>query len=189
MTAARLLAVSAVLVVATACGKPLPPPAAASGAIPLDGHAHKLDAVDTDKYLHYAVGTHIDAPPAIVWEVLTDAQTYTEWNSTVRSLEGSIGPDQQIALQVHIDPKRTFKLEITEWEANRRLVWEDGNNVFKGVRTFTLTPADGGTDFTMKEAFTGSMMKMIAPKLPDFAPDFEAFAADLKAETVRRSGG
>lgn len=56
------------------------------------------------------------------------------------------------------------------------------------MRTFTLQPrADGGTDWTMKEAFSGSMMKMIAPKLPDFGPSFDTFAADLKREAERRA--
>jgi hypothetical protein len=69
------------------------------------------------------------------------------------------------------------------------MVWQDGGKAFLGVRTFTLTAnASGGTDFTMKEVFTGSMMKMVAPKLPDFGPDFEAFARDLETEAERRAG-
>ena len=39
----------------------------------------------------------------------------------------------------------------------------------------------------MKEAFTGAMLTMIAKKLPDFGPEFDAFAADLKTEAERRA--
>jgi hypothetical protein len=60
--------------------------------------------------------------------------------------------------------------------------------MFKGIRTFTLTPnADGTTEFSMKEEFSGLMLPMIKGSLPDFGPVFEAYAADLKraAEAYR----
>jgi uncharacterized protein YndB with AHSA1/START domain len=170
-----------------ACAKPVPPPAGAGDPPPLDGHTQKLDAVEDSKYLHYAVGRTIDAPPEVVWAVLTDASGYPKWNSTVVSLDGTIAKDERIELVVKIS-KRTFKLNVSTFDPPRTMVWSDGGKSFMGVRTFTLVPtASGGTDFTMKEVFTGSMMKMIAPKLPDFGPDFEAFARDLEAEAERRA--
>ena len=64
------------------------------------------------------------------------------------------------------------------------MVWSDGMApMFKGVRTFTLDPrGDGTTTFTMEEVFSGVMLPMIRGSLPDFAPSFEAYAADLKRE-------
>ena len=163
------------------CAKPLPPPAAATAAVPIDGAAHRLDAVQSNQYLHYAVGVHIDATPERVWSVLTDGANIAQWNSTITSFSGDIVQDGALALQSRAGGKRTFKLTVSTFEAPQRMVWEDGSDSFRGVRTFTLTPSEGGTDFAMKEAFTGTMMKMIAPKLPDFSADFEAFAADLKS--------
>ncbi len=53
--------------------------------------------------------------------------------------------------------------------------------MFRGVRTFTLTPKPGGlTEFEMREAFSGAMLPMIRNSLPDFGPAFETFASDLK---------
>lgn len=175
------------LLLALACAKqPLPPPAAATGAIALDGHHQTVEAVEESRYLHYAVGASIHAPPEVVWAVLTDASRYTSWNSTIVSLKGDIALGNTIRLTAKIDPKRTFDLTVSTFEAPSAMVWMDGDDKFLGVRTFTLTPnAEGGTDWTMKEAFSGSMLKMIAPKLPDFGPDFDAFAADLKAEAER----
>lgn len=124
---------------------------------------------------------HIDGPPAAVWAVLTDGPAYPSWNTTVTSLEGTIGADEQIELKVKLDPKRTFTLEVSTFEAPSRMVWQDGNGMFKGVRTFTLTALpDGTTDVTMAEVMTGSMMGMIVKKLPDFRPDFDTFMRDLK---------
>ena len=55
--------------------------------------------------------------------------------------------------------------------------------MFKGVRTYTFVPgADGTTDFTMSEVYTGLMLPMIAGSLPDFTNAFEQYLADLKRE-------
>ncbi len=60
--------------------------------------------------------------------------------------------------------------------------------MFKGVRSYTISKrADGSSDFTMVETFTGLMLPMIAGSLPDFRPVFERYAADLKAEAERTS--
>lgn len=177
------------LLLALACAKaPLGPPPGAGQPIPLDGAAVKVDAVAEHAYMHYAVGASIDAPPAVVWAVLTDAPAYTRWNSTVTGLEGEIAQGETIKPNVKVAGKRTFKLEVAEAREAEHMVWQDGNGIFKGVRTFTLSGnAEGGTDWTMKEVFTGKMLDKIAPKLPDFAPDFAAFAADLAAESERRA--
>jgi hypothetical protein len=170
-----------------ACGEPPAHPPVAGEPIPLDGQPHKLDLLD-QKYLHYAIGETIAAPPEVVWAVLTDAPSYPQWNSTILSLGGTIARGNTIELVSKVDPERTFELVITEFEPAKLLVWSDGNNMFKGVRTFTLAPnATGGTDFTMKEAFTGHMIGYIAPQLPDFGPSFDAFSADLAKEAVRRA--
>ena len=55
--------------------------------------------------------------------------------------------------------------------------------MFKGERTFTLTPqTDGTTDFEMVEILSGVMLPMIKGSLPDFAPVFDRYALDLKKE-------
>lgn len=146
------------------------------------------EQLDGKRYRETRVGVHIDAPPAAVWAVLTDGPAYPSWNTTVTSLEGTVAAGEEIELKVKIDPKRTFKLEVSAFEAPTRMVWQDGNGMFKGVRTFTLTALpDGTTDVTMAEVMTGSMMGMIAKKLPDFRPDFDTFMRDLKT-TVEAAG-
>jgi hypothetical protein len=53
------------------------------------------------------------------------------------------------------------------------------------VRSYTLTPKDGGVEFAMVEVFSGLMLPLIKKSLPDFAPAFEQYAADLKREAER----
>ena len=67
-------------------------------------------------------------------------------------------------------------------------MWHEGNPVmFLGVRTYSLAPGPIGTTtrFQMTEEFSGIMLPLIAPKLPDFGPIFERYAADLKAESEK----
>jgi hypothetical protein len=49
-----------------------------------------------------------------VWEILTDSSKYGDWNRAVVSIEGTIGPGNTISLVSIVNPKRTFKLHITE---------------------------------------------------------------------------
>lgn len=138
--------------------------------------------------LEYAVGINIAASPARIWEILTNGADFPRWNSTVQQIEGKIGAGEKIVLYATIAPKRAFKLKIDEFVPNQKLVWSDGNFVFRGVRTYTLTPqGHGSTDFTMVEVFTGAMLPLIAGSLPDFAPEFKKFAADLKREAEKTS--
>jgi hypothetical protein len=134
-----------------------------------------------------AVAIHIRAKPEAVWAILTRAADYPRWNTTVKSLEGDIAVGQRLALRVEVAPTRVFKPRVTELAPPKRMVWSEGAApMFKGVRTFSLTPrADGSTDFSMVEAFNGVMLPLIAGSLPDFGPPFEQYAADLKRAAER----
>ncbi len=154
------------------------PPAEAAEAIALDGKARRLEGV---RYMEYRVGLTVAASPERLWQLLTDAASFPKWNSTVVSIDGTIAQDQKIALVAKVAPGRTFTLLVSAFQPHSRMVWQDGNRIFKGVRTFKLSPrADGATDVTMAEVLTGAMLAQIAPQLPDFRPPFEAFVADLK---------
>ncbi len=135
----------------------------------------------------------IAASPERIWALLTNAESFPKWNSTVTSLEGPIELGRTLALKVPLDPKRTFKPKVTKLVAEREMEWSDGfAPMFRGVRTFTLTPkSDGTTEFEMREVFSGLMLPMIRASLPDFAPAFETYARDLAraAEEIGTRGG
>jgi hypothetical protein len=132
--------------------------------------------------MEYAIRALIRATPEALWGLLTDAAGFPRWNSTVTSVEGEIAEGRKLRLRVPSAPKRVFTPTVSRVEPARSMVWSDGvAPMFKGVRTFTLTPkGDGTTEFSMKEEFSGLMLPMIKGSLPDFAPVFEAYVADLK---------
>jgi hypothetical protein len=144
-----------------------------------DGRAQKTRATFR---MVCGVSINIRASRDKIWSLLTDAAAFPRWNSTVSSIEGQIALGHKIKLRVPIAPKRVFKLKVSDFAPGERMVWSDGAApMFRGVRTFTLTPGTSGTtDFSMVEVFSGLMLPMIAGSLPDFAPSFEQYAADLK---------
>lgn len=134
-----------------------------------------------------SVSIPIRATPDAIWSILTNGAKITQWNSTILYFEGRIAPDEKITLKSIADPKRTFNLKVTEFNAPRKMVWSAGAApMFTGVRTYTLTPkADGTTEFTMSEVIAGLLLPILGASLPDFGPMFEQFAGDLKREAEK----
>jgi hypothetical protein len=129
-----------------------------------------------------AITIAVRATPDRIWALLTDAAGFPRWNSTVTSIDGPIAAGARLAVRVPAAPTRVFKPRVTRFEPGRAMVWRDGfAPMFQGVRTFTLTPRpDGTTEFAMVEVFSGALLPLITGALPDFAPSFAAYAADLK---------
>ncbi len=132
--------------------------------------------------MQVAVQISIKAQPDKIWALLTNAQDFPRWNSTVQSIEGTISLGQTIKLKATIAPQRTFTLKVTRLEPHTVMIWQDGSlPFFRGIRHYTLMPKnDGTTNFSMAETFSGLMLPMIAGSLPDFRQSFEQYAADLK---------
>jgi hypothetical protein len=152
--------------------------------IAINGRASKTKSAFR---MEYTVGINIQAKADKVWKIMTNAPDFPRWNSTIKSMDGKIALGRTIKLVATISPTRTFNLLVTEFEDGKRMVWSDGNAMFKGVRTYTVTPkSDGTTDFTMAEVYTGLMMPMIAGSLPDFTTSFEQYVSDLKKEATKK---
>ena len=150
--------------------------------IAINGRANKTKSAFR---MEYSAGINIKAKPERVWALMTNAADFPRWNSTVKSMEGKIGMGEVVRLVATIAPTRSFNLKVIEFVPEKKMVWTDEktNPMFKGVRTYILSPkADGSTDFTMSEVYTGLMLPMIAGSLPDFRPAFEQYLADLKRE-------
>jgi len=127
-----------------------------------------------------SVSAEIAAPAERVWGLLTSVAAQRDWNSTLVSIDGAIEEGAVVVVVAHSDPKRTFKLKVSDVVADRSMAWSDGNLMFRGVRTFELQPTDMGVRFEMREEFSGWMLPMISGSLPDFVPVFETYANDLK---------
>ncbi len=132
------------------------------------------------KRFHTAI--HIQAPQEKIWKILTDASGYTSWNTTVDKVEGRIALGEKVTVHAKLSPGRAFPVTVSSLDAPRQMVWSGGMplGLFKGARTYSLTPRDGGVEFSMTEEFTGLMAPLITKSIPDMQPAFEEFAACLK---------
>jgi uncharacterized protein YndB with AHSA1/START domain len=129
-----------------------------------------------------SIEAKIKAPIETIWELLTKAEDYPKWNSTVISIDGKIAQGEKIELKSTLDPSRTFKLKVMEFEPNKRLVWGDP----MGKRVYTLNEeANGEILFSMSEKIGGPIFPLFAGMIPSFDESFEKFTADLKAKAEK----
>lgn len=132
------------------------------------------------KRFHTSV--HIQATQEKIWSILADIGSWAGWNTTVDKVEGRVALGEKVTIHVKLSPGRAFPVTVLELDAPRRMVWGGGMplGLFKGERTYSLTPRDGGVEFSMTEEFTGLMAPLITKSIPDMQPAFAEFAACLK---------
>lgn len=141
--------------------------------------------------MRYESAADIRAPAETVWAIITDAPAYPEWDSGVVRIEGAIAPGARIKVFSELNPRRGFPVRVSEFEPPVRMTWTGGMplGLFKGVRTFTLTPGpDSRTRFEMRESFSGPLLPLMRRSMPDFGPSFEQYARGLKDLAESRSG-
>jgi hypothetical protein len=130
----------------------------------------------------FEVRRTIAAPPDRVWAHLTDAPGLVAGGLGIERLDGTIAPGAALKVWSAANPGRAFALRVTEFAPPRCMVWSGGMplGLFTGVRQFTLTPTAAGTEFHMREEFSGLLSPLIAGSIPDLQPSFEQFADGLR---------
>lgn len=139
--------------------------------------------------LVFSATTTIAATPEQIWAVLTDLPRYPEWDPYAERIEGAVAPGAKITAYTKLSPGRAFPVTVTDLAPGRRMVWASGMplGLFKGARSFTLTPRpDGTVEFTVREEFSGPLLGLIKGSLPDMNEPFRQFAAGLKARAEGR---
>jgi uncharacterized protein YndB with AHSA1/START domain len=135
--------------------------------------------------------TDIAAPPEAVWAVLTDGAGWSSWDSGVDGVDGRIAAGETITVRSKAAPGRTFPVKVATFDTPRTMVFSGGMplGLFKGVRTYRLTPSGPGTRFEMREEYSGPLLPLMWRSMPDLGPSFAQFANGLKARVERAAGG
>jgi hypothetical protein len=131
----------------------------------------------------YGATTTIEASPETIWAILTNAPSYPEWDPGIDRIEGRIAPGEKITAFTKLSPGRAFPVKVTEYVPGRKMVWMSKMplGLFKGERTFTLTPHDNGlTEVSVREVFNGLLLPLIGRSIPDLTTSFEQFVTGLK---------
>lgn len=140
--------------------------------------------------MEYRAETLINVAPADAWAILTDAAGLASWDSGITRVDGVIARGATFKLWAAVSPRRAFTLKVATFEPPSRMTWTSGLplGLFRGERTFTLTPAGGGTAFMMREVFSGPLLPLIRRSMPDLQPSFDQFARGLKASAEGQQG-
>jgi hypothetical protein len=131
----------------------------------------------------------INASPEAIWPILIDVAGWPSWDSGVVAATGTAGRlGAKLSVTSAAAPNRAFAVKVTEYERASKLVIVGGAplGLFKGVRTFQLTPSAAGTVFRMHEIYSGPLLGAIWKSIPDLDPSFAQFAAGLKKQAEAR---
>jgi hypothetical protein len=134
----------------------------------------------------------IDAPPSVVWAVLTNTDSYPDWNPFIRWVSGDLREGAK--LEVRIEPPggraMTFKPTVLNVEHERELRWLGRlllPGLFDGEHIFRLEAhGHGGTRFTQAERFTGIVVRAFSTTLDKTEIGFEHMNTALKAQAEAR---
>ena len=109
----------------------------------------------------------IDAAPERVWRILTDFDSYPEWNPFLRRARGELRTGER--LEVHVQPSNgrgmTFRPTVIEAEPNHVFRWLGHLGVrglFDGEHSFIIKPlGESRVRFVQHEAFTGLLVPLL----------------------------
>ncbi len=140
----------------------------------------------------FSATTTIAASPDKIWKILTDAANFPNWEPNVIRIEGNIALGEKITVYTKLSPNRAFPVTVSEFVVGKKMVWSSAMplGLFKGERTFTLTPVGKGkgtVEVVTREEFSGLLLPLIGRTIPDLTETFKNFAAGLKkqAETTK----
>lgn len=135
----------------------------------------------------------INASPEIVWDILTDLDSYGEWNPFIVSSEGAVAVGERLTnlLQPPGGKAMTFRPTVTEVEGNRSFEWLGQlgfPGVFDGRHRFELEETENGTHFIHTERFDGALVRFMRKSLDTQTLEgFEQMNAALKTRAEERN--
>lgn len=137
---------------------------------------------------HIRTEIDIDAPPSVVWGVLTDFSRFHEWNPMVVSAEGPAteGSTATLHYRSNIGLRLHFRVRITRSNALRELRWVGSRLGISGEHYFQLMAEGSGTHFVHGEVFRGPLAGPVGFLFRNQVPVFETFNRALKDVSENR---
>lgn len=129
----------------------------------------------------------INAPAALVWEVIVDFANYGQWNEFCPSIKGELKMGEALEMEVDLGNGLQTQVEsITCIEPGRKIVWSMANKPGDPVhadRSQKLTPVSGHScTYVTVDHFGGEMMGPMIEMMGKAVEDgFNLCARNLKA--------
>ncbi len=122
----------------------------------------------------------INASAEKAWKVLTDFNSFQQWNPFIRQINGApkVGTKLKIYLLTSRGKSRTYRPIVTKVEPHRELRWYGKSfipRMFNGERIFTIEPLETNqVRFIHMEIFTGFGVSLVGDRLDkDMYQSFE----------------
>jgi hypothetical protein len=129
----------------------------------------------------------INATPAKVWEVLTNFNSYPDWNPFIRSINGTPAPANnfQVTLQPPNSKPILMKPRVLVFEQQKELRWIGSLGIpylFDGEHVFRLEEnSNGSTTLHHFERFRGILIPFLSTLIEKTTQEgFELMNAALK---------
>jgi hypothetical protein len=136
---------------------------------------------------HLETQIDIAASPETVYGILTDLESYSEWNPLITSSEGTVAVGERLTNRLEPPGSRamTFKPTVTVVEPGRKFEWLGRlllPGVFDGRHGFELEATPTGTRVTHGEHFSGILVRFMRKMIDGSTRQgFEAMNVALKS--------
>jgi hypothetical protein len=114
-----------------------------------------------------ATEVEINAPPEVIWRVLTNLSGYGSWNPVIRRIEGNlaVGSCLRVTACLPCGLPMLLQPKLLEFDAEREIRWL-GSLILPGLvdgeHIFLLEPlCESKTRFVQREEFNGIFMPLI----------------------------
>ena len=132
----------------------------------------------------------IRADREAVWDALTDAESYSEWNPFVTKIEGSIERDEQLRVRIEPPEGRAIRLRarVRVVEPRGRIVWIGRYllpNLFDTRHEFIIEPATDGVRLLQRGTYAGALRPLFFDRdavLEGFEASNEALKRRVESE-------
>jgi uncharacterized protein YndB with AHSA1/START domain len=111
----------------------------------------------------------IQAPPEVVWAIITDVRAWPEWyegatNLTVHSPDQRVGPGVTVSWRTL---GLNFDSVVQEYEPPHRFAWESRKALIQGYHAWLIIPTETGSRVITDESFNGFLATMQRVFLPN----------------------
>jgi len=130
----------------------------------------------------------IDAPPEVVWEVLTRLEGWPSWNTDVKWMrfDGPLEPGTEFRWKAG---PGTIVSRLDKVEPPRYISWHGRTLTIDAYHEWWLEPRDAGTFVRTEEAFFGLLARLLRGQLQktldkSFADALESLAREAEGRVA-----
>ena len=111
--------------------------------------------------------TGVQAPAEILWEVISDFETWNTWNPVHPRIEAAlrIGTPVSVDLVVESQPARTIEAVVQDWVPYEQLHWRSTRmrGLITTIRYLEIERmSDVGSTFSNGELFMGPLVRLVS---------------------------